>query len=99
MEQPVERRLAAILAADAAGYSRLMGADEEGTLEGLKAHRRELIDPNIREHRGRIVKTTSAGILAEFPSVVARVPEVRRRSAHRTKRTSSAVPSRVSLTR
>ena len=70
MKQPVERRLAAILAADAAGYSRLMGVDEEGTLERLKAHRRELMDPKIREHRGRIVKTTGDGVLAEFPSVV-----------------------------
>src|SRR5206468_6768329 len=67
---PVERKLAAILAADVAGYSRLMGADEEGTLERLKAHRRELIDPKITEHRGRIVKTTGDGMLAEFPSVV-----------------------------
>src|ERR1700751_813169 len=66
----VTRRLPAILAADVAGYSRLMGADEEGTLERLKAHRRELIDPKISEHRGRIVKTTGDGILAEFPSVV-----------------------------
>ena len=64
------RRLAAILAADAAGYSRLMGADEEGTLERLKAHRHELIDPKIAEHRGRVVKTTGDGILIEFPSVV-----------------------------
>jgi TolB-like protein/class 3 adenylate cyclase len=64
------RRLAAILAADVAGYSRLMGADEEGTLERLNAHRRELIDPKIAEHRGRIVKTTGDGLLAEFPSVV-----------------------------
>jgi TolB-like protein/class 3 adenylate cyclase len=64
------RRLAAILAADVAGYSRLMGADEEGTLERLKALRRELIDPKMVEHRGRIVKTTGDGVLAEFPSVV-----------------------------
>jgi adenylate cyclase len=70
MKQPVERRLAAILAADVAGYSRLMGADEEGTLERLKAHRCELVDPKIREHRGRIVKTTGDGMLVEFPSVV-----------------------------
>jgi len=66
----VERRLAAILAADVAGYSRLMGADEEGTLALLKAHRRELIDPKISEHRGRIVKTTGDGLLVEFSSVV-----------------------------
>jgi adenylate cyclase len=64
------RRLAAIFAADVAGYSRLMGADEEGTLERLKALRRQLIDPKIGEHRGRIVKTTGDGLLAEFPSVV-----------------------------
>jgi class 3 adenylate cyclase len=64
------RRLAAILAVDVAGYSRLMGVDEEGTLERLKAHRRELIDPKIAEHHGRIVKTTGDGLLAEFASVV-----------------------------
>ena len=66
----VERRLAAIIAADVAGYSRLMGADEEGTLARLKAHRRELIDLKISEHRGRIVKTTGDGMLIEFGSVV-----------------------------
>jgi adenylate cyclase len=66
----VERRLAAILAADVAGYSRLMGADEEGTHERLKAHLRELVEPKITEHRGRIVKNTGDGFLAEFPSVV-----------------------------
>jgi adenylate cyclase len=66
----VERRLAAILAADVAGYSRLMGADEEGTLAALRTHRRELIDPKVAEHKGRIVKTTGDGILIEFPSVV-----------------------------
>src|SRR5213596_2158836 len=64
------RRLAAILAADVAGYSRLMGADEEGTLAALKALRRELADPKISEHRGRIVKTTGDGMLVEFASVV-----------------------------
>ena len=64
------RRLAAILAADVAGYSRLMGADEEGTHERLKAHLRELVDPRIAEHRGRIVKNTGDGFLAEFASVV-----------------------------
>jgi len=64
------RRLAAILAADVAGYSRLMGADEEGTLERLKALRRELIDPKLAEHHGRIVKTTGDGLLVEFASVV-----------------------------
>src|SRR5438034_1671485 len=70
MEQPVERRLAAILADDVVGYSRLMGVDEEGTLYRLKAHRRELVDPKIKEHRGRIVKTAGDGMLVEFPSVV-----------------------------
>jgi adenylate cyclase len=64
------RRLAAILAADVAGYSRLMGADEEGTLERLKALRHELLDPTIAEHHGRIVKTTGDGVLVEFASVV-----------------------------
>ena len=64
------RRLAAILAADVAGYSRLMGADEEGTLERLKALRSELVDPKIAEHHGRIVKTTGDGMLVEFASVV-----------------------------
>src|SRR6516162_360743 len=64
------RRLAAILAADIAGYSRLMGADEEGTLAALKAIRRELGDPKIEQHRGRIVKTTGDGLLVEFASVV-----------------------------
>lgn len=66
----VERRLAAILAADVVGYSRLMGADEVGTLRQLMAHRRELMDPSIAARRGRIVKTTGDGILAEFPSAV-----------------------------
>jgi class 3 adenylate cyclase len=69
MKQPVERRLAAILAADVAGYSRLMGADEEGTHERLKAHLSGLVDPKIKEHRGRIVKNTGDGLLAEFPSL------------------------------
>jgi adenylate cyclase len=64
------RRLAAVLAADIAGYSRLMGADEEGTHERLKAHLRELVELKIAEHRGRIVKNTGDGFLAEFPSVV-----------------------------
>jgi adenylate cyclase len=64
------RRLAAILAADVAGYSRLMGADEEGTHKRLQAHFRQLVDPKIEEHRGRIVKNTGDGLLAEFASVV-----------------------------
>ena len=69
-EERVQRRLAAILAADVAGYSRLMGEDEEGTLATLTAHRTELIEPCIAEHRGRVVKTTGDGLLAEFASVV-----------------------------
>jgi adenylate cyclase len=69
-EERVERRLAAILAADVAGYSRLMGLDEEGTLAALKDHMRSVVDPKITEHRGRIVKTTGDGILVEFASIV-----------------------------
>jgi adenylate cyclase len=69
-EDRVDRRLAAIVASDVAGYSRLMGADEEGTLRQLKMHRKELVDPKITEHRGRIVKTTGDGMLVEFVSVV-----------------------------
>jgi len=90
------RRLAAILAADVAGYSRLMGADEEGTHERLKVHLGELVNPKIAEHRGRIVKNTGDGFLAEFPSVVDAVrcaiemqrgmidrePDLPRRAAH-----------------
>jgi adenylate cyclase len=80
------RRLAAILAADVVGYSRLMGADEEGTLERLMTHLRELVDPKIREHHGRIVKTTGDGVLAEFASVVEAVrcaAEIQRAMADR----------------
>src|SRR5262249_51217507 len=66
----VQRRLAAILAADVAGYSRLMGQDEAGTLARLKTLRGDLIDPKIAEHKGRIVKPTGDGLLIEFPSVV-----------------------------
>src|SRR5450432_1993711 len=66
----MQRRLAAILAADVVGYSRLMGADEMGTLTSLKTHRRELVDPAIANHSGRIVKTTGDGMLVEFASVV-----------------------------
>jgi adenylate cyclase len=69
-ETAVERRLAAILAADVVGYSRLMGTDEGGTLRALRAHRKELIDPAIAARGGRIVKTTGDGVLAEFPSAV-----------------------------
>src|SRR5215831_8320964 len=66
----VKRKLAAILAADIAGYSKLMGADEAGTLARLKECRRELIDPKNKQYHGRVVKTTGDGILIEFPSVV-----------------------------
>jgi TolB-like protein/class 3 adenylate cyclase len=69
-EDRVERRLTTILAADVAGYSRLMGDDEEGTLAQLKVHRRELVDPGIKQHNGRIIKTTGDGMLVEFASVV-----------------------------
>ena len=69
-EERAQRRLAAILATDVVGYSRLIGADEEGTLAALKAHRRELTDPKVEQHHGRIVKTTGDGALIEFASVV-----------------------------
>src|SRR5499425_2105491 len=69
-EARVERRLAAILAADVEGYSRLMGVDEVGTLAALRAHRREIVDPAIAAHKGRIVKTTGDGMLVEFASAV-----------------------------
>src|SRR5215467_912738 len=83
---PPVRRLTAILAADVAGYSRLMGADEEGTHERLQAHFRELVNPKITEHRGRVVKNTGDGFLAEFASVVDAVRcavEVQREMAER----------------
>ena len=66
----MERRLAAILAADVVGYSRMMGSDEEATLATLKAHRSELVDAKVAEHGGRIFKLTGDGMLVEFPSVV-----------------------------
>src|SRR5215213_11920845 len=69
----MERRLTAILAADVVGYSRLMGANEVGTLQSLQAHQAELIEPEIAARQGRIVKLTGDGILAEFPSVVGAV--------------------------
>ena len=90
-EARVERRLAAILAADVAGYSRLMGVDEEGTLAALKAVRRELIDPKIAEHNGRMVKTTGDGALVEFASAVDAVrcaTEIQRAMAER----NTAIP-------
>ena len=86
-EDRVDRRLAAIFAADIAGYSRLMGVDEEGTLRQLKAHRKELVNPKITEHRGRIVKTTGDGMLVEFVSVVDAVRcavDIQRGMAERT---------------
>src|SRR6516164_1547467 len=89
-EMTVTRRLAAVLAADVAGYSRLMGVDEEGTHERLKAHLQEVVNPKIAEHRGRIVKNTGDGFLAEFPSVVDAVrcaAEVQRGMAERNAKT------------
>jgi adenylate cyclase len=92
------RRLAAILAADVAGYSRLMGADEEGTLERLKALRRELVDPKIAEHHGRIVKTTGDGLLVEFASVVDAVRcAVEVQQAMPERNTSVAAENRIEL--
>jgi TolB-like protein/class 3 adenylate cyclase len=92
------RRLAAILAADVAGYSRLMGADEEGTLERLKALRRELLDPKIDEHRGRIVKTTGDGLLVEFASVIDAVRcAVEVQQAMPERNTDVAADSRIEL--
>src|ERR1700731_436751 len=85
-EQRIARRLAAILAADVVGYSRMMGADEEGTLTALKTIRRELIEPKIAEHQGRIVKTTGDGALVEFASAVDAVRcaiEIQRSAAER----------------
>ncbi len=78
----VERKLLAILAADVAGYSRLMGVDEDGTLARLTGHRRELFDPCLVKHRGRIVKTTGDGLLAAAPrrwSTTARISRPYRR--------------------
>jgi adenylate cyclase len=92
------RRLAAILAADVAGYSRLMGADEEGTLERLKALRRELLDPKIAEHKGRIVKTTGDGMLVEFASVVDAVRcAVEVQQVMRERNTDVGADSRIEL--
>jgi adenylate cyclase len=94
---PPVRRLTAILAADVAGYSRLMGAAEEETHERLQAHLRELVNPKIAEHRGRIVKNTGDGFLAEFPSVVDAVRcavEVQREMAERNAGTPAENGSR-----
>ena len=82
-----QRRLAAIVSADVAGYSRLMGRDESGTLAALKGLRQDVVDPAIRTHGGRIVKTTGDGLLLEFPSVVNAVRcaiEVQTAMANRT---------------
>src|SRR5580700_3635241 len=91
-----ERRLAAILAADVAGYSRLIGADEEGTLHRIRSIRAEVIDPKIAEHHGRLVKTTGDGLLVEFGSVVDALrcaTEVQRAMARRN--SGVAVPQRI----
>jgi adenylate cyclase len=89
----VERRLAAVLAADVAGYSRLMGADEIGTLEALKALRREIFDPAIASHKGRIVKTTGDGLLVEFASVVDAVTCATEIQNHMGSRAADAGPN------
>ena len=89
----VERRLAAVLAADIAGYSHLMGADELGTLEALKAHRREVVDPAIAGHKGRIVKTTGDGVLAEFASAVDAVTCAMAMQAKMAERNGSFTPT------
>ena len=93
---PASRRLAAILAADVAGYSRLMGVDEEGTLARLKTLRRDLLDPKIAEHKGRIVKTTGDGMLVEFASVVDAVRcavAVQRQARRCSERTACSTPA------
>src|SRR6185312_3186135 len=99
-EARVERRLAAILAADIAGYSRLMGADEVGTLAALKALRREVVDPAIAAHKGRIVKTTGDGVLVEFASAVDAVTcavDVQSKMADRNGRASPKLVLRIGI--
>jgi adenylate cyclase len=91
------RRLAAILAADVAGYSRLVGADEEGTLERLKALRHELLDPRVAEHHGRIVKTTGDGMLVEFASVDAVRCAITVQQAMPERNTGVGADSRIEL--
>jgi TolB-like protein/class 3 adenylate cyclase/Tfp pilus assembly protein PilF len=96
----VERRLAAVLAADVAGYSRIMGADEEGTLKVLKAHRKEVVDPAIAAHKGRIVKTTGDGMLVEFASVVDAVTcavVVQAKMAERNEATQPKISFRIGI--
>lgn len=91
----VERRLAAVLAADVAGYSRLMGADEIGTLSALKMHRREVVDPAIANHQGRIVKTTGDGMLVEFASAVDAVTCAMAVQARMAERNGSCAPKLI----
>ena len=86
------RRLAAILAADVAGYSRLIGADEQGTLTRLKAIRSEVIDPQIAAHHGRIVKTTGDGLLVEFASTVDALRCAREVQAQMAERNAAVPP-------
>src|SRR5215472_17560999 len=89
---PTIRRLAAILAADVAGYSRLIGADEQGTLERLREIRTELIEPSITAHNGRTVKTTGDGFLAEFGSTVDALKCAQEVQAHMSERNLAATP-------
>src|SRR6202171_5627158 len=99
-EERVQRRLAAIVAADVAGYSRLMGADEVGTLAALKASRREIVDPAIAEHNGRIVKTTGDGMLVEFSSAVDAVTcamIVQQKMAERNGSAAQAIAFRIGI--
>jgi adenylate cyclase len=97
------RRLAAILAADVAGYSRLIGVGEDGTLQGFKAIRNELFDPSIAAHNGRLVKTTGDGFLVEFTSVVEALRCATEVQAHmpsgtqRQRRTSASISGLVSM--
>jgi TolB-like protein/class 3 adenylate cyclase len=100
MEGRVERRLIAILAADVAGYSRLMGANEVSTLKALKAHRKEVVDPAIADHKGRIVKTTGDGMLVEFASVVDAVAcavVVQGKMAERNESTEPKISFRIGI--
>ena len=94
-EAQVERRLAAVLAADIAGYSRLMGADEVGTLSALKAIRRELVDPAIAAYKGRIVKTTGDGMLVEFASAVDAVTCAVATQRKMAERAASAIGAKI----
>ncbi len=98
-EERVERRLAAILAADMVGYSRLMESDEAGTLAALKAHRAQLIDPEIAAHNGRIVKPTGDGVLVEFASAVNAVQCGIKVQWAKWKRFSTVPPSRCCRSR